>query len=280
MNQDPVSPLPPDTDQPVDPAPPPVAPAYTIPTIDPSPSTPPKASGARKGIVGIGIAIAVFVAAFALKFGFGFLVGSAAAGVFGAAFGGPWDHLPAETRDQLNQRAEAAISASASGLSDAEKEAKAVEMGRQGLARLDDQTLIRRVELYKAALDATDEATCAAVMRSSMTGSIAEDDAQAVVGAFTTEQFGEWAEIWVQALEAEAAGVPAVRTVSDGDSSAMYEAIFAGVSDDELATIQALSVGTTVTDAEACQANRALYGAGLGLDDANLAAFALTDVAP
>ena len=39
----------------------------------------------------------------------------------------------------------------------------------------------------------------------------------------------------------------------------MYDAVFAAVSDDELETIQALSVGTTVTDAEACQANRALY---------------------
>ena len=223
-------------------------------------------------------ALGVLLGVFAVKVIIGLVVGGVAASAFGAAFGGPWDRLPSETKDQLNQRAEAALGAAGNGLSDTEKGAKLIELGRHGLSRLDDQTLIHRVELYKAALDALDETTCAAVMRSSMAGAVSDEDAKELVGSLTTEQFGEWVDIWVRALEAEAKGDPPARTVSDSDSSAMYEAVFAGVSDDELATIQSLSVGTTVTDAEACQANRALYAAGLGLDDANLGAFALTDV--
>lgn len=259
---------------------PPTAPAYTLPTIDPSPSSPPKDSGRQKGIAAVGVALAVFAGAFALKFVIGFLVAGAASSVIGAAFGGPWDRLPAETRDQLNQRAEAALGDAASGLSTSEKSDKLVDMGDRGLTRLDDATLIRRIELYQIGLDAVDEATCAAIMRSSMTGPVTGDDALALVGALSTERFAEWAEIWVQALEAEASGAPPVRTLSDADSTAMFDAIFAGISDAEFSTIQALSDGTTVTDTEACDANRAIYAAGLGLDDVNRAAFALTDVAP
>ena len=60
----------------------------------------------------------------------------------------------------------------------------------------------------------------------------------------------------------------------------MYDAILAAVSGQDVATIKALSGGTTVTDTAACHANRSVYAAGLALDDAKRAAFALTDVAP
>ena len=263
------------------PAPPPPATAIpTFPTIDPSPSSTPKPSGARKGFTAIVAAIAALFGVFAVKFIIGFLVAGAAASAIGAVFGGPWEHLPSSTRDNLNQRVEAALGDDTSGLSDSEKSAKLFDMGDRGLSRLTDETLIRRITLYKIALEATDEATCAAILRSSMKGPVSEVDSRKLIGAFTTEQFGEWAEIWVQALEAEAKGAPPTRTVSDADSSAMFDAVFSAVSDEDVATIQSLSDGKTVTDTVACQANRALYTAGLGLDDAKLAAFALTDVAP
>ena len=180
MDEDPVAPLPPDDTPTGDPFPPPptdterpawlsggagrcgsrrrrrppsAAAAYSLPTIDPSPSSPPKASGARKGITAAAIALAALVGVFAVKVVLGFVVGTAAANIFGSAFGGPWEHLPAETRDQLNQRAEAALGDGGGRPSDDEKGAKLIEHGPHGLARLDDQTLIRRVELYKAALE-------------------------------------------------------------------------------------------------------------------------------
>ena len=183
-------------------------------------------------------------------------------------------------RQDLNQRVDSALGDDANGLSDSDKNAKVAAMGQRGLSRLDDATLLRRVQLYKIALDASDEATCAAVFRSSMEGPVSDDDANRMLGGLTTDQFGEWAEIWVQALEAEATGAPPARSVSDDQSNGMFEALFAAISQDDFATIQALSAGTVVTDAAACQANRALYTAGFGLDGANLALFALTDVAP
>jgi len=258
----------------------PVAAAPMLPTIDPYQVSPSNAAGPRKGIAAAAAALAALFGVFAVKVIIGFLVAGAATSAIGAVFGGPWDHLPSVTKGRLNQRVEAALGQGAKGLSDSDKSAKLYAMSLAGLARLSDQTLIRRVELYKLALDTTDEATCAAILRSSMKGLVADADKKKLIGSLTTDQFSEWAEIGVQALEAEAKGAPPARKVSTADSNAMYYAILAAVSGQDVATIKALSGGTTVTDTAACHANRSVYAAGLALDDAKRAAFALTDVAP
>jgi hypothetical protein len=60
----------------------------------------------------------------------------------------------------------------------------------------------------------------------------------------------------------------------------MFDAVLAGMSATDQATIQALNGGETETDTTVCAAERANSATALGLGTKNLAALALADVTP
>ena len=188
-----------------------------------------------------------------------------------ALFGSSWDRLPPATRDLLERRIEAA--GADTGLK---------ELVDGGMPRLDDQTLVHRAQLYLAALKASDEATCAAITNGALTS--AADASPAVVaallGSLDPALYGQWAEIQVEATEAQAKGAPPARTLVQADVDAMYAALDARMPATDKATSQALRDSSAVSPAALCSLNRSLYVAGLGLDPKNLSTFALVDASP
>lgn len=234
----------------------------------------------RRRFQAVAAGLVVVVGYLGIKFLLGFVVAGAAAGAIGAVFGGPWDHLPSDTRDRYEARIEAAIGDSLKGLSDADQAKRLTDMQAGGLPRLDDSTLVDRVQIFNAALNATDEHTCAMVMRVSFGDPIDKDSAKKLIGSLSTTAFSRWVEIAIEAIEAQAKAAPPARTPSEAASSAMYDAVFAGVSATDQATIASVSSGTAVSDGVLCAAGRAIYAAGLGLEPTQRATFALVDVQP
>jgi hypothetical protein len=273
----PVPPVPPQTGDRA-----PWMPSAPDPSLSAGGLVPPPAIGSapksRKGIVAIGTAVVAFVGFIAIKVIIGFLVVGAATGAIGALFGGPWDRLPSDTRNQFESRLEAAVGPTFDSLSEADQGTKVTALLTGGLPRLDDATLISRLKLEAAAVNATDEATCAAFFRAALKSEPVEELSGKLIGSLDTATFAQWAEINVEAIEAESKGAPAARVPSDDDSNTAYAAVFASLSPADLATIQSVSGGTDQPDAAVCSAEKGLYAAALKLDAKSLATFALIDV--
>ena len=102
----------------------------------------------------------------------------------------------------------------------------------------------------------------------------------AAIGTMHPVSIGRWFEITVSAIEAESKGSPAVRTVPAEDSDRVLADVFAKFSDTESQQIGGLYNGSEVSDADACNAFRALYGHITELPPADLAIAALYDVSP
>jgi hypothetical protein len=220
-------------------------------------------------------------AALLLKFVIPLVLGGVAASAMGSLFGGPWDRLPSDTQSRLEQRFDAAMGDSLKGLSDADRGTHLEAMLTGGLPRLDDQTLIRRLQIESASLDATDEKTCAAFAQEFVKGHVTTETSRKVLGSLDPQRYGEWIEINLTALEAESKGAPPRRVPSQADADAMSAALVGRVPPNHLATMQALDAdGTAVLDAASCSAARAVYVAGLGLDPKTLATLALVEVSP
>jgi hypothetical protein len=149
-----------------------------------------------------------------------------------------------------------------------------------GMPRLEDQTLIHRAQVYLAALKASDEATCAAITHGALTSALDADPPalEAVMGSLDASLYAQWADISVQAIEAQAKGAPPARTVTQVGTDAMYAALFARLPATDEATYRANATSSEPPTAAMCSLNRALYVAGLGLDPKNLATFVLIDV--
>ncbi len=241
--------------------------------LPPSPAARP-----RRQFLAVAGGLVVVVGYLGVKFLLGFVVAGAAAGAIGAVFGGPWDHLPSDTRDRDVARIEAAVGPSFKGLSDADQAKRLADLQAGGLPRLDDATLIDRVGIFAAALNATDEHTCATVMRVSFGDPFDKESAKKLIGSLDSTAFSRWVEIAVEAIEAESKAAPPARKPSDAEANAMFDAVFARISPTDQATIASVQSGTAVSDGVVCAAGRAIYGVGLGLEPAQRATFALTDV--
>jgi len=209
------------------------------------------------------------------------VLGGVAASAVGSLFGGPWDRLPSDTQSRLEQRFDAAVGDSFKGLSDTDRATRIETLLRGGLPRLDDQTLIRRLQIESASLDATDEKTCAAFAQEFVKGHVTTETSRKVLGSLDTAKYGEWIEINVSAIEAQSKGTPSQRLASQAETEAMSSALLGRVPAQHLATMQALGAGgSTVLDAASCSAARAVYAAGLGLDPQTLATLARVEVSP
>jgi hypothetical protein len=146
----------------------------------------------------------------------------------------------------------------AEGMTPPELDRLVAETRVRGLLRLEDETLIRRAELYAGALEAAKEPICAILAR----GASPEGGTNVgvlLVNELDAEPLREWADISALAILAELHRLPAIRP-SGVEASGALDAVLAvlpAADQDRLAAALADPFG--VTDAEICWAGRTLY---------------------
>lgn len=267
--------------------PPPEPPEVTPPPTDGwtppgSAGGQPSTSGRRPkpivvGAIGLVAALAVAIGMKVAPFLAAGVLGTALAG----AFGGPWDRLPADVQNGYEQRLESAVGDRLAGLGDAEKASRLEALIKSGMPRLGDGRLVERLGLQTAALVSTSESVCAAFGRKSIGGQTVDaDTAEAMFGSLATDQLIALVDISVEAIEAEALGAPEPVFASEADASALFEVIFATMTEADIQTIAAMGEGSPTTDAEVCSAIRSLYVGVNDLDASSQAVMARIDVQP
>lgn len=242
------------------------------------PAAPPRKRG-RLGLVLGALAAGVGIVAF--KVVSGLLVGSVVGSALGSFFGGPYQRLPSEVRSQFEQRVKTAVGSQLEGMSEASAADRVRSLVQHGLVRLDDATLVRHLTLQTQALDRGDAASCAGFARASIGGKPASPDiARGLMAALDDRSLQEYLDINVQGLEAEARAAPAARTVTEAQAQTLFETLAGRLGEQDIATIQALSAGTTTTDEAACHAVRSLYDTALTMSPADVALLARYDIQP
>lgn len=133
----------------------------------------------------------------------------------------------------------------------------------QGLVRLDDSTLIRRMQLMSVMLDGSEESICAALSRGTpgggqMTLAMAELDGP---------DLEDWAALLIEAQIASLEQRPA-RYVTQEVLAHSVQAAMAALPDAQEARIRSiLGRFATASDGDACWAGRALFREGAGLPE-------------
>lgn len=159
----PVPEAPPGPD-PTMPAPSPESPPGVAPTPDagpepPAPSTLPRARRAPWSLLVVGVLAAIVALA-----GFQAL-NRAEPDSDTARLEAMFEGLPSDVRDEITDDLDALIGDRFDGLTREEVVEEGARLSRSGLARLDDEALIRRLELQTLALGRVPVADCAAFMR-------------------------------------------------------------------------------------------------------------------
>jgi hypothetical protein len=242
-----------------------------------APTTPAPRNRGRLAVVGaLGVAAVIFFGKIAL----GMLTATAVSGVLGGVFGGPFEKVPSDQREQMEKRFDAAVGDDLKGLSDAEVEARVQAMLTDGLPRLADEPLVERMQLTVKLSDTADEATCARLARSSSTGTQDSDAVLKALGMLDSNSIARWYEINLSAIEANAAGSPAARTADTAEAERILGEMVNGLTAEEMASVSALYNGGQVPDADACAGFRTLYEHVMALPDRDVAIMALYDVSP
>ena len=247
----------------------------------PSPSRPPQ-SAARRGLLALAAAGAVAVGGLVVKFGLPLLFGAAASGLLGGVFGGPFEKIPDDQQQALEQRLDSAFGDRLEGKSEAQVLAEIERTLNGGLPRLSDDRLLDRLTLSAALLSAADVPTCAAIARASAAGEPARDAIATAIGALPPESIARWFDINVTAMEAELAGFPAARTTDPAEVDRIAVDLITGLDPAKAALVSDLYGGQAVTmsDDDACGGVRALYEAMNNVGGADRAVIALFDVTP
>jgi hypothetical protein len=258
-------------------------PTYWLSAGGPPAERPRRRFGRLARLAGIGVAL---LAVIGIKVLAGMVAGSVATTAFGAVFGGPWEHLPADVRSDYDKRLETAIGPQIKGLSDADAATRVQDIIRRGLSRLDNQSLVRHLTLEIAALDATDQPTCASFGRASISGRTPDPQVgQRLVAALDAARYQEYVGVNIAGAEAEARQSPPVQPV-DPSGQAVLGRLLSRLSATQLTTLQAMAASSGATasgassDADACGVIRSIYDAVLRLDAADLAIIARVDVTP
>jgi hypothetical protein len=230
-------------------------------------------------LAGIG-ALVVVLAVIGGKILIGLVTATVVGSALGGIFGGPYEKLPADQRQQFDQRLDAALGKSLEGLSEADTSARLQALLSGGLPRLDDAALIAHLQIFTKMIRTADTETCGKLARSTIVGKVDQDAARKAIGSLDTPTFGAWVDVNVKAIEAETRGSPPARTANAAAMDPILSEMVSNLSPSDTATLGAMANGTQVSDADACTAYRDLYGLMAGYDQATLAKLALYDVAP
>lgn len=128
-------------------------------------------------------ATALLVGVVAVPFAFSFIADTAPATTLSAFFGESFDRLPADQREQLERRFEAAVGDNLKGLPATDAAARVNARAAGGMPRFDDATLVERLRLLTVALEATPTTTCAAFGRAALTGTPNPDAVSTMLGS-------------------------------------------------------------------------------------------------
>ncbi len=190
--------------------------------------------------------------------------------------------LSADDRDAYLARLEAALGDRGKGLSDAEVGELVERTEADGMPRLDDAALVDHLAIQAAALDAVDDATCAAFGRSSLGSQPLSDEVTTdVVAAIPDDRIKAWVEISVRAVEASVHSTAPVPTPDPAASDAAFTALFEALPAADLERVQVVAGDTIAApDAEVCWAIRTMYGGALALPPDQKAIVARVDVSP
>jgi hypothetical protein len=249
------------------------------PAWDATPPEPPKPWWRRR-LAPILAGAAVVLAYPLAKIAIGFFAVSVIGGAVSGAFGNQWERLPSDVRDDLTAQMQDAYGDSLDNLSNEEASATMEADVRHGMLRLDDETLIHRLQLQTSAVNKLALADCAGFARSSLAGERASDElVNSIQEALDATEYQAWIKIAVQAAVAERSGSPEVRTVSDADQNAAINTWLSSLSQSELAGLQAVVADPSRSDEEFCTVAKAVYNRAITSDHDLLAMIAYIDVA-
>jgi hypothetical protein len=222
--------------------------------------------------------------------------GAAIVGLIGAGNAGPtidpqmadladkvYAGLPPDARRDLATELERLLGDRVAGKTPTQIATEAALATARGFARLDDATLVRRLELQTTALDRATTRACAAFMRMAFGGVTAFDLSVAaeLVLQLDESELTEWYRLSLDAIRAELNGTPARRSVTDDEFFAAFTPISDRWSAADIALINAVtSSPATATDEDVCRVAKLVYG-DLGiLTPADRAVIALYDINP
>ena len=146
----------------------------------------------------------------------------------------------------------------------------------QGLVRLTDSMLIRRLQLMSVMLDKTDEAICSAMSR----GTPGNGQMTLAMAKLEGQDLEDWAALIVEAQIATLERRPA-RAVTPEALAQSVQATIASLPDSDAARLTNIFARfQTASNAEACWAGRALFAQGAALPEPTRSHLALGLVQP
>jgi hypothetical protein len=173
--------------------------------IEPPPMPEPaaKPSGLKR-VGAIGVVVAGALGVIVWKFVLPIVLVGVAGGVFGSAFGGPYNRLPSDVRNGFEDRFKTAVGPTFEQQSDEDQKARVVSLVTNGLPRLSDAQVETNFRLSVKGMQAVDTASCTAIAKAFFSGTEPPDSAfTSLVGTLTDAELQQWFEIRLLAIEAE-----------------------------------------------------------------------------
>jgi hypothetical protein len=193
-------------------------------------------------------------------------------------FEAPFLRLPADQREQLEGRFDAAVGDTLDTLSPDARLAKVKDLSASGYTRLGRRTAAEYLGLYAAALEATDIATCAEIALSDRYGSDPSVGINAALASLDTSSYGRWVEIQIESIEAETRSAPRP-SVAQEDLSRIEAGVLQKLSAAEIAALWPNDpMSPLPPDAAACAAYRHYLGLVLEIAPLDLERYALAMV--
>ncbi len=146
----------------------------------------------------------------------------------------------------------------------------------QGLVRLNDSTLIRRMELMSVMLDGSEETICAALSR----GTPGSGQMTLAMAELEGPDLEDWAALLIEAQIASLEQRPARHVTQDVLAHGVQAAIAALSDSDETRMTAILGRFQAASDRDACWAGRALFKQGAALPEPTRSQLALGLVQP
>ncbi|HKC40504.1 MAG TPA: hypothetical protein VKC15_13255 [Gemmatimonadales bacterium] len=145
-----------------------------------------------------------------------------------------------------------------------------------GLVRLNDSTLIRRMELMSVMLEGSEESVCAALSR----GTPGSGQMTLAMTELEGPALEDWAALLIEAQIASIEARPARHVTQEVLAHSFQTAIAALPDSDETRITQILSKYQVASDRDACWAGRALFKQGAALPEPERSHMALGLVQP
>lgn len=194
-------------------------------------------------------------------------------------FGAPFLRLPADQREQLERRFDAAVGDTLDLLSADARLARVQALSASGYTRLDGRTLVEYLRLYAAAFEATDIATCAETALAGEYGTGPSLGVDAALASLDTSSYGRWMEIQVEAIEAELKGSVPRPSVAQEDLSRIDDEVLRKLSAAEITALWPNDPSAPLPpNAAACAAYRHYLGGVLEIAPVDLERYALAMV--